>query len=278
VGIGLRDPYYQPLLKEKPPIGWLEVHSENVIHCGGAVFEYLLELRQHYPVSLHGIGLSLGSSDGLDQDFLLSLKKLIDAVQPCFISEHLSWSRVDGIYMPDLLPLPYNEETFDIFYCNIQYAQDVLQCPLWIENPSSYITYKHSIQRESLFLSKLCQKAGTKLLLDVNNLFVSCKNHNWDMTEYLSDIEGEDIGEYHLAGHCVEEIAPDLHLRLDTHDRPVLPEVWSLYDRVLEAYGPRPTLLEWDAELPPLDTVLEEAQKIHHQLTAYYARQNAYAL
>lgn len=261
IGIGLRQPHYQQVLQERPPIGWLEVHSENFFQAGGPALTLLQEIRELYPISLHGVGLSLGSATGLHQEHLQRLKKLLDFTRPFLLSEHLSWSRINGIYCPDLLPIPYTDESLNIFIENVNIAQDFLNHEILIENPSSYIEYQKSHLEEVDFLITLCQKTGAKLLLDVNNIYVSCSNHQWNAQSYIDAIPSHLIQEIHLAGHSLNEIAPDQTLKIDTHDNKVCDEVWELYAYTLKKCGPKYTLLEWDSDIPALNVLINEAEK-----------------
>ncbi len=261
IGIGLRYPHYHQVLEELPPIGWFEVHSENYFRRGGPSINFLSKIRTYYPLSLHGVGLSLGSVESLDTNHLKRLKKLIDHTSPFLVSEHLSWSRVGGIYMPDLLPIPYNEEMLTIFCNNICQTQDFLGREILIENPSSYLEYTESDQEEVEFLTTLCKRSGAKILLDINNIFVSCSNHGWNAKKYIDAIPNDLVKEIHLAGHSIKTIAQDLNLRIDTHDENVCKEVWELYGDAIQKFGPLPTLLEWDAKIPDLDFLVREASK-----------------
>lgn len=259
-GIGLRAPHYQEILEKKPDIGWLEVHSENFFGAGRSL-EYLLEIRSNYPISIHGVGLSLGACNEPDLIHLKRIKSLIEKVEPFLISEHLSWSRLGNTYFPDLLPVPYTNESLNIFVANIQKTQDFLQHNLLIENPSSYITYEDSTWEEVDFLVALMQKTGAKLLLDVNNVFVSSMNHGWDPIKYIYKIPSHYVQEIHLAGHSTRQIQ-DFLLRIDTHDKEVCTEVWELYQRTIQHCGMIPTLIEWDEAIPSLSDLLAEAEKI----------------
>jgi uncharacterized protein (UPF0276 family) len=261
-GIGLRFPHYQEILEKKPDIGWLEVHSENFFGEGRA-HQFLLDIRAHYPISLHGVGLSLGSATEPDVLHLQQVKDLMAKVEPFLVSEHLSWSRLGKTYFPDLLPIPYTDESFAVFSDNIQKAQDYLKCTLLIENPSSYITFQDSTWEESDFLVGLAQKTGAKLLLDVNNVFVSSMNHGWDPVQYIQKIPSHFIREIHVAGHSTRQIQ-DFLLHIDSHDKPVCSEVWDLYRMAIQHCGIIPTLLEWDDAIPSLTDLLAEAQKIKH--------------
>lgn len=264
IGIGLRHPHYRQVLEELPFIGWFEVHSENFFSKGGPALDVLCAIRQHYPISLHGVGLSLGSAIGVDKDHLVRLKQLMKTINPFLVSEHLSWNCVDGIYLPDLLPVPYTQEGLDIFTNNVNVVQDFLGCEILIENPSSYIEYTASKIEEADFLTALCKRTGANILLDVNNVFVSCSNHGWNAQHYIDAIPCDLVKEIHLAGHSIKLIAPNEILRIDTHDHIVCQEVWDLYGYAIQKFGPMPTLLEWDAQIPALSFLIKEASKALH--------------
>jgi len=267
IGIGLRHPHYQKVLEDRPSIEWFEVHSENFFHNGGPTLNVLFKIREHYPISLHGIGLSLGSASGLDENHLSHLKKLINSVNPFLVSEHLSWNTINQFHLPDLLPIPYNQESFDVFAKNIIKTQDFLNREILIENPSSYLEYHSSDRDEAEFLVKLCQKTGAKILLDINNIFVSCSNHGWDAQKYIDKIPVDLVKEIHLAGHSSQEISPEKTLLIDTHNNSVCTEVWELYGYALQKLGTIPTLLEWDADIPSLDFLMKEASKALNYVT-----------
>jgi len=270
-GIGLRGPHMIEMDKTTPDVGWLEVHSENYFGDGGAPIHYLSKIRENYPISLHGVGLSLGSSDPLNREHLAHLQQLIDRVEPGLISEHLSWGSIDGVYFNDLLPLPYTEEALRHFSERVLQVQDNLRRNILIENPSGYLSYRHSIIPESEFLREICQRTGAGLLLDVNNVFVSAFNLNFDPLEYLASIPGEYVAEIHLAGHS-EKIYPDGKLLIDDHASPVNQAVWELYANTIDLIGSRPTLIEWDSELPNLDKLVAEAQTAQTYLDCCNAR------
>ncbi len=258
-GIGLRGPHMQEFLEIRPDVGWLEVHSENFFGHGGAPIHNLMRARENYPVSLHGVGLSIGSGDALDSAHLARLAHLIRMVDPVFVSEHLSWGSINGVYFNDLLPLPYTEEALDHFCLCVRQVQDYLGRKILIENPSSYLRYRHSTIPESEFLTAVSQRTGAGLLLDVNNVFVSACNHHFDALQYLSDVPGELVDEIHLAGHTLKEFS-DGEIRIDDHAAPVSDAVWSLYTETLNLMGAKPTLIEWDVNLPPLDQLIAEAE------------------
>ena len=257
-GIGLRGPHMIELERTRPKVGWLEVHSENYFGDGGSPIHYLTKIRQNYPVSLHGVGLSLGSSDPLNREHLSRLRRLIGWVEPGLISEHLSWGSIDGVYFNDLLPLPYTEEALAHFCERVLQVQDNLCRTILIENPSSYLRYRHSVIPEAEFLTQICQRTGAGLLLDVNNVFVSAYNLGFDPVEYLASIPGDYVAEIHLAGHT-EKNFNDGTLLIDDHASAVSQGVWELYALTLESIGSKPTLIEWDASLPALDELVAEA-------------------
>ena len=270
-GIGLRGPHMIELEETNPKVGWLEVHSENFFGDGGSPIHYLNKIRENYPLSLHGVGLSLGSSDPLNREHLSHLQRLIDQVEPGLISEHLSWGSIDGVYFNDLLPLPYTEEALQHFSERVLQVQDNLRRNILIENPSNYLSYRHSVIPEAEFLTELCRRTGAGLLLDVNNVYVSAFNLSFDPHEYLASIPGEYVAEIHLAGHS-EKIFPDGKLLIDDHASSVSQAVWELYANTLELIGDKPTLIEWDAELPNLSELVSEAQTAQEYLDTRNAR------
>jgi uncharacterized protein (UPF0276 family) len=262
-GIGLRVVHHSALLEELPKIGWVEVHSEN--YLSDVAFGVLEQVRVHYPVSLHSVGLSLGSADGIDRQHLAALATLAKRIEPGLISEHLAWGAVDHDFLADLLPLPLNEESLDVVSRNVAEAQDALGQPILMENPSTYLQFSHSTIPEPEFLRALVARTGCGLICDVNNIFVSAANHGWDPVDYLRALPSEAIGEFHLAGHCEAggDAAP---LLLDTHDRRVATAVWSLFENALAIIGPRPALIEWDAAIPALPVLLDEAAQAERRM------------
>lgn len=270
-GIGLRSAHHRAVIETRPAVGWFEVHSENYLGQGGAPLYYLERVRADYPLSLHGVGLSLGGTDPLDYALLARLKALAARMEPALVSEHLSWSGCEGVYLNDLLPLPYTEEALQNLTARVCEVQDCLGRRLLLENPSSYLEYGHSTIPEQEFLVAAARSSGCGILLDVNNLHVSCSNHGWDAVDYLAAIPGELVGEIHLAGHALNRCIGGTIL-IDTHDRPVCDAVWRLYEYALQCLGPRPTLIEWDSDLPPLETLLDEVAKADARLEACYAR------
>lgn len=256
-GIGLRAPHMQELLATLPDVDLLEVHTENFFG-GGAAVDDLLLARLNYPVSLHGVGLSIGSADPLNISHLAQLQKLIQKVEPSLVSEHLSWGSIDGVYFNDLLPLPYTEEALNHFSDRVAQVQDVLGRNILIENPSSYLQYSHSTIPEWEFLTEVSQRSGAGILLDVNNVYVSACNLNFDPVHYLDSVPGMLVEEFHLGGHTLKTL-PDGELRIDDHASPVCDSVWRLYVRAVREIGNRPTIIEWDSDLPSLSRLLLEA-------------------
>ena len=275
-GIGLRFQHHREMISERPPIGWLEVHAENYMG-GGAALAQLLDLRRDYPVSLHGVGLSLGSAEGIDAAHLDRLARLAARIRPRLISEHLSWSFADGAYLGDLLPLPLTEEALGVVCRNVTIAQERLGRVILIENPSSYIAFRHSTIPEWEFLAALAARTGCGILCDVNNIYVGVCNHGYDACRYLEALPGKAVGELHLAGHAVHELGDGRTIRIDDHGRAVQLEVWALYDLAITRFGPLPTLIEWDNDIPPLRVLLDEAAKAQRVLHGALGDGNASA-
>jgi uncharacterized protein (UPF0276 family) len=268
-GIGLRAPHYRQVLDTRPGIGWLEVHSENFFD-GGLPLAMLQRVAADYPLSLHGVGLGLGSATRPDPTHLASLKRLVAAVNPAAVSEHLAFNHAGTRYANDLLPIPYTRAALDAIAAHVAEAQDAIGRPLLLENLSSYLEYPANELTEAEFLAALVQRTGCDLLLDVNNLYVNQQNLGTDVDAFLAALPAEAIGEYHLAGYSQRG-----ELLVDTHSQPVHAAVWALFDRVLARFGPRPTLIEWDIDIPPLDTLLGEAAKAQHRLDACAATEGA---
>lgn len=258
-GIGLRADHYDTVLETLPPVGWLEVHSENYFGAGGKPLDYLERIRAHYALSLHGVGLSIGSTDPLNQRHLAQLKGLIQRFEPTLVSEHLSWSSVGGRYLNDLLPLPYTEDALDHFSKRVVQVQDALGRQILIENPSSYLQYAASAIPEWEFLTVLAERSGCGVLLDVNNIYVSACNHGFDASAYLRTIPRHLVREIHLAGFTVNRFAGS-EILIDTHSRPVDPAVWVLYRQAVARFGAIPALVEWDTDLPELAVLVAEAE------------------
>ncbi len=269
-GIGLRAEHYQVVLERRPGVAWLEVHSENYFGAGGRPLHYLEQIRAHYPLSLHGVGLSLGSTDPLDTRHLEKLKALIGCFNPALVSEHLSWSSVGERYLNDLLPLPYTEEALTHMVARIGAVQEWLGRQILVENPSTYLQYEHSTIPEGEFIAELARQSGCGILLDVNNLYVSARNHGFDPAGYLASIPPERVQEVHLAGYTVNRF-DDGEILIDSHNRPVCEAVWALYGEALRWLGPRPTLIEWDQNLPALEVLAAEAARADRFLEVSHA-------
>ena len=253
-GIGLRAPHYHELLAQLPDVGFLEVHSENYFGDGGQPHHYLEQLCAHYPLSLHGVGLSLGSAQGLDVAHLSKLKGLVNRYQPALVSDHLCWSAVNGQHLNDLLPLPYTREALDTLVRNVEQAQSYLGRRLLVENISSYVRFADAELSEAEFMLELARRSGCGILLDVNNLYVNEVNFGTSATVFIDALPRGVVGEIHLAGF---EAGSDC--LIDTHSRPVCAAVWALYKHALQRFGALPSLIEWDSDIPPLDTLLGEA-------------------
>jgi len=269
-GIGLRAPHYRDVLESRPSVGWLEVHSENYFGEGGAPLYYLERIRAHYPLSLHGVGLSLGSTDPLDRGHLAKLKALVERFEPGLVSDHLSWSSVGGRHFNDLLPLPYTEESLAHVARRVLIVQEHLGRRLLVENPSTYAQFAESTIPEAEFLAELARRTGCGILLDVNNIYVSACNHRLDARRYIDSIPPRHVAEIHLAGFTRND-ADGGEILIDTHSRPVAAEVWALFAHAVERFGPRPTLIEWDADLPPLAMLAAEAGHAQALLEARHA-------
>jgi uncharacterized protein (UPF0276 family) len=245
------------MMTRRPAAGWLEVHAEN--YMGGSARVAALEkLRQSYPLSVHGVGLSLGSANGLNRDHLKRLAGVVKRFEPDLVSEHLAWSVADGAYLNDLLPLRYDEAALAIVARNIELVQDTLKRRILIENLSAYVEFADSSMTEAEFLAGLVERTGCGLLLDVNNVYVSAHNLGFDAGRFIDTLPAEAIGEIHLAGHAVNQVGDDTVL-IDDHGSRVPPSVWSLYADAIRKFGPRPTLIEWDTDVPVLDVLLGEA-------------------
>jgi uncharacterized protein (UPF0276 family) len=261
-GIGLRELHRQALLDSpKLDLGFLEVHSENYFG-GGRARKSLKALAECYPISLHGVGLSLGRADGLDPEHLRQLKDLADDINPLFVSEHLSWSAYQHHHAPDLLPLPLNQEALDTVVSHIKAVQDTLGRQILIENPSNYLAFTDLSFSEPNFLNLLVDRTGCGLLLDINNIAVSAHNLGYDARAYIHEIIPDGrVKQIHLAGYQVNTLPDGETLYLDTHGHTVYPDVWALYENTLAHLGDVPTLIEWDTDIPPLEVLLAEATK-----------------
>jgi uncharacterized protein (UPF0276 family) len=250
-GLGLRKDHYRHFIEPGIPVDFVEVISENFMIDGGRPRETLRRVREHYPVALHGVSMSIGSADGLDRAYLARLKLLVDEISPLFISDHLSWSRFETFNSHDLLPLPYTEEALEIVCANIAMAQNVLERRMLVENPSSYVAFDGSAMTEWEFIAAMCDRTGCDLLLDI--IYVSATNHGFDAVAYLDGIPADRVRQIHLAGH-----SQGRDLLIDTHDKPVPAPVWMLYERALSRLGPVATMIERDDAIPPIEDLLAE--------------------
>ncbi len=245
---------------------------------GGSAPGYLDAIRGDYPISLHGVGLSLGSAEGLDMAHLARISEVVARVEPGLVSEHLSWSVASGTYLADLLPLPMTEEAMVIVCAHVDQTQTYLKRQILVENPSTYLRFSHSTIPEWEFLAEVARRTGCGVLCDVNNIYVSACNHGWDAIAYLDALPPAAIGEIHLAGHSVRQLEQGRTLRIDDHGSRVVPAVWALYEAALQRFGPVPTLIEWDTDVPALDTLMAEAviaesalERQQHALASPYA-------
>lgn len=260
VGIGYKPVHFEDILNTRPALGFLEVHPENYMVEGGPALSQLEAMGEIYPLSLHAVGLSLGTPGPVDAGHLDHLCRLVARFQPALVSDHLSWSRDGEVCLPDLLPLPYTEEALTVISDNVSQVQDALGRTILIENPSVYLKPKKADMDEAEFLNTLSRRSGCGILFDVNNLYVSGANVGLDVESYLAAMSKDTIGEIHLAGHKTE-IAPEGTVLIDDHGSTVADPVWELFARAVEHFGPIPTLIEWDTDIPPLDVLVGEAEK-----------------
>jgi uncharacterized protein (UPF0276 family) len=255
-GLGLRTQHYEAILAERPAIDWLEIISENYLVPGGRPLDYLDRIRADYPMAMHGVSLSIGSTDPLDRDYLRRIAALARRIEPAWISDHLCWTGVGGRNMHDLLPLPYDEATLDHVVERIGQVQEALGRRLVLENVSSYVTYRRSTMPEWDFLAEVVRRADCLILLDVNNIYVSAFNHDFDPLAYLDAIPAERVQQIHLAGH--EDNGSHI---IDTHDHPVIDPVWRLYGEAVRRCGPVSTMIERDDKIPPLGELVAELEQ-----------------
>ena len=267
-GLGLRAEHYQEVLEQQPTeIDWFEIISENYMIDGGKPLYFLDKIRQDYPMVMHGVSMSIGSTDPLNFDYLKQLKTLIDRVQPMWFSDHLCWTGVDHKNMHDLLPLPYTEQSVQHIADRISQVQDYIGQQMLIENLSSYITYTSDAMSEWEFLSAVAERADCNLLLDVNNIYVSSFNHQFDAMEYLQGIPADRVWQHHLAGHQNTG-----NLIIDTHDEPIIDPVWELYEKTAQLLGPVSTMIERDGNIPPLSEVIAELNRAREIALPYYQK------
>ena len=257
-GIGLKAQHMSAILEGRPALGFLEIHAENYMGDGGAPHRWLSALADHYPLSVHGVGLSLGSDQPLDLDHLDKLAKVVGRYRPRLVSEHLAWSVMDGQYLNDLLPIPYDEESLAVVAAHVDQVQERLGRTILVENPAVYVAFESSLA-EPQFLAELVKRTGCGLLLDVNNIYVSHRNVGLETQGYLDALPRDAVGEIHLAGHHVRTIGT-AEIRIDDHGSPVCAEVWELYRQAIARFGAVPALIERDSDIPPLEELLTEVE------------------
>ena len=269
-GIGLRAPHVARVLRERPNIAWLETHSENLFSMGGGMHAAMAQIRADYPLSLHGVGLSLGSADRLDRAHLRRLCEVVDRYQPALVSEHLCWGAFGGQHSNDLLPLPFTEEAVTLSVARIGEVQDALKREILVENISTYLRFDEGDYAEWDFVAEVVRRSGCGLLCDVNNIYVNSVNHDFDPHVYLRAMPRESVKEIHLAGFTRKDNLP-VPLLIDSHSRRVDEQVWDLYDEAIGLFGPTPTLIEWDQDIPELEVLLAEAARAGEALDARHA-------
>ena len=265
-GIGLRAAHYRSFLEDRPDAGWLEVHSENYFGAGGYDLHMLEHVRREYPLSLHGVGLSLGSADGLRERHLAKLEQLVERIDPLLVSEHLCWGAWGQHHFNDLLPLPYTQEALRLMVERVEQVQTALGRPILVENVSSYLQYRDSAMPDLEFAAEVARRSGCGILLDINNLYVNAMNHGFDPHAALAALPARCVQEIHLAGHARTELC-----LIDDHGSRVADPVWSLYEAALARLGRVRTLIEWDTRIPDLDVLLGEARKAETLLGAVHA-------
>ena len=274
-GVGFKPEHFAAIRENRQPIGFFEVHAENYMGDGGPPHAQLTSLRENYALSLHGVGLSIGSMQDLDRGHLARLKTLCDRYQPESFSEHLAWSSHDTVFLNDLLPLPYTPQTLTRIVEHVDQVQSTLRRQMLLENPSTYLLFAESTIPETEFLSEIARRTGCGLLLDVNNVFVSATNHRLDAEVYLASFPFERVGEIHLGGHAAAEDEAGSPLLIDTHDTKVADPVWSLYESVIATTGAIPSLVEWDDKLPSWPVLRAEAEAAQTILDRAHARRAA---
>ncbi|GAB4362562.1 MAG: DUF692 domain-containing protein [Methylohalobius crimeensis] len=267
-GIGLKPEHYQTILDTRPKVGFFEVHAENYLGAGGPPHHYLTRIHENYPLSVHGVGLSIGSEGGIDRAHLDRVAALLDRHQPEMFSEHLAWSSHGGAYFNDLLPLPYTRSTLKRVCDHIDQIQERLRRRILLENPSTYVEFAQNTLTEPQFIAEVTQRTGCGLLLDVNNVHVSCTNHRWNPHAYIAALPLRQVEEIHLAGFSEDRDAAGSPLLIDSHGSPVAEAVWGLYDYALEGTGPVATLIERDNDIPPFEHLLREARRAQTRLAA----------
>jgi uncharacterized protein (UPF0276 family) len=260
-GIGLRSVHHEALLDQRPAVGWIEAHTENYFHDGGSAVRARERARANYPLSLHGVGLGLGSADGVDPKHLERVKRAITRFEPALISEHACWGHAGGEFFNDLLPLPYTDEAVLLLSSHVAQAQDFLGRRLLIENVSAYVSFEHSHLHEWDFLAAVARESGCGLLLDVNNVYVSACNLGLDARAFIAGLPRDLVGEIHLAGHARVAKGPGAEVLVDDHGSAVSDDVWELYRFAIQRLGPLPTLIEWDSNIPELARLVDESRR-----------------
>lgn len=260
-GVGYKAQHYNDIMSDPGPVGWLEIHAENYMGDGGRPIAQLRHLAERFPMSVHGVGLSIGGEGDLDKDHLARLKHLVDWLKPASFSEHLAWSTHDSHFFNDLLPLPYTQTTLNRVAAHINQVQDTLGRQMLLENPSSYLAFAESSMSETDFLRTLVKITGCGLLLDVNNVFVSATNLKTSPQAYIDDFPLTAVGEIHLGGHDEDEDETGAPLLIDSHGKAIVDPVWALLDYTLERSGPKPLLIEWDTDVPAWPVLAAEAQR-----------------
>lgn len=256
-GLGLRPIYYEEIMSNRPPVDWFEIISENYMVAGGRPLSMLDAVRADYPIVMHGVAMSLASTDPLDFDYLAQLKALIERVQPAWVSDHVAWTGVHGVSLHDLLPIPYTRESLDHIVDRICRVQDYLQRQLVVENASTYVSFVSSEMSEQDFVKEMAERADCLLLLDINNVFVSCFNHGYDPVAFIDAVPVERVVQFHMAGHTNHETH-----RIDTHDQPICEEVWALYEHARRRFGDVSAMIERDDNFPPFSELLDELQRM----------------
>jgi uncharacterized protein (UPF0276 family) len=265
-GVGLKGQHVAEILESKADIGFFEVHAENYMGGGGLPHAQLRAIRENYPISVHGVGMSIGGAADIDRDHLARFRAVVDIYEPGLVSEHLAWSTHDDVFYNDLLPVPYTDETLAKVVEHVDLVQETLKRRILIENPSTYVTFKQSTWREFDFMAEIAKRSGCGLLFDVNNVFVSATNHDYSPREYIDSYPLHLVSEIHLAGHAVDHDDDGQSLLIDAHDREVSHDVWELFRHTLAKTGPLPSLVEWDNEVPDWPVLAEEAAKTDHIL------------
>ena len=266
-GVGYKPQHFSDILEDAAPVGWLEIHAENYMGDGGRPLAQLRHLSERFPISVHGVGLSIGGEGPLDPDHLARLKHLVGWLNPASFSEHLAWSTHDSHFLNDLLPLPYTEKTLARVADHIDQVQEVLGRQMLLENPSSYLVFAESTMSETDFLREIARRTGCGLLLDVNNVFVSATNLGYSPVGYIDDYPLDVVKEIHLGGHDEDEDDHGAPLLIDSHGRAVVDPVWALLDETLSRTGPRPLLIEWDTDVPDWSTLRAEAMRAQDALS-----------